>query len=443
MSNYYDYYKNERKIPGIIAIVIIGVILAIPLFFLKQRTQPTTSLGASNDHSISVTTLNLTTTSVDLFWKTNDKSVDTVQVWSKAGTSTLVTDIHDIDSKKTARNLHFFSLRNLTANTEYYIAIQHNDKILGNSENPYFSFTTQSSSAITTSLPPVYGKLVDDTGKPQSETLLITKIKDAAVLGGFTKSDGSFLVSLCCLRNKTTQEPLNPSRDEVISIKFENEAGDKAHISAPLSKTSPFQESIVLGSDVKVTNDALEDKSVLGEATSSTSEKKVDGTALAIYYPKDSAVIPGRRPLVKGTSPAGSTVKISFPVEKRSFQVKTNSNGDFELSTPFNLTGGAQTVIAQTTDEKGKLISVSRAFTIPKSGEAVLGEATPSGTITTLTPTPSIELTQALTPTVEPTDIVPSITPSPTLLPSGIDFGLFSMMSVVLILFGVGIILIF
>ncbi len=436
MSNYYDYYKNERKVPGIVAIVIVAVILAIPLFFLKQRTQPTTSFGASStDHSIAIGKVNLTATSVDLYWKSGEESVDTVTVWDKKGSQTILTDIHDIDSKKIARRIHYFSLRNLIANTQYFISIQHGNKVMGSSSNPYFSFTTQSSSAITTSLPPVYGKLVSESGQPQGDTLLIATIKDATPLGGFTKPDGSFLVSLCCLYNKDTNEPFNPSRDEIISIKFENENGQKAHISAPLAQTSPFENSLVIGRDISITSDSLKDKPVLGAA--------ID-RAFALLYPKDSIVIPGYRPLVKGTSLPGSTVKISFPLEKRSFQVKTNNEGIFELSTPFNLLGGAQTVVAQSTNEKGKLISVNRSFTIAKSGEAVLGEATPSGTLTTQTPTPSVvETTETLTPTVAPTDIVSSLTPSPTLLPSGIDFGLFSMMSAVLILFGIGIILIF
>lgn len=440
MSDYYNYYKSERRVPGILVLILVAIIFSIPLFFLKQQTAPTKSLGASSERPFEVTALNVTATSTDLFWKTTTPSVDSVTVWDSNNKTIAASDVHDVDSNKQPRKLHYFSLRNLQANTKYFMSIQQGDTLLGESSNPYFSFSTLATSAITTSLPPVYGKITDSSGKAAADMLLIAKIGDAHVLGGFTKPDGSFLVSLCCLYDKGSGTPLNPARSDVISLHFENEQGKKAKVSAPISKTSPFQETIIVGLDSNLTNDALEEKPVLG-STTQTSGATAQNGELKIFYPKDSAVIPGKRPLVKGSAIGGNVVKISFPLQKRSFEVTADTGGIFELSTPFDLKSGTQTVIAQSKNENGKLMSVTQTFTIPKSGEAVLGEATPSGSL--ITPTLTLAPTEGITP--DPTDALPTsqTTPAPTLLPSGIDFSMFSMMSAMLILFGLGLILIF
>lgn len=440
MNDYYNYYRGERRVPGILVLILVAIIFSVPFFFLKQRTAPTKSLGASSARPFEVTTLNVTATSTDLFWKTTTPSIDSVTVWDSSNKTITASDIHDIDSNKQPRKLHYFSLRNLQANTKYFISIQQGDTLLGDSSKPYFSFSTLSTSAITTSLPPVYGKITDESGTAAANMLLTAKIGDAHVLGGFTKPDGSFLVSLCCLYDKSTGTPVNPARSDLISLHFENEEGKKAKVSAPISKTSPFQETIVLGRDSNLTDDALIEKPVLGSTTATGGTAAQNGE-LKIFYPKDSAVIPGKRPLVKGSAIGGSVVKISFPLQKRSFEVTTNASGVFELSTPFDLKSGTQTVEAQSKNESGKLISVTQTFTIPKSGEAVLGEATPSGSL--ITPSVTLIPTDTLP---EPTDsLLPTsaTTPAPTLLPSGIDFSMFSMMSAMLILFGLGLILIF
>ncbi len=441
MSDYYNYYRSERKVPGILVLILVGIIFSIPFFFIKNQTPSTKSLGASRERPFEVTHLNVTATSADLFWKTTVPSIDSMTVWDSNNKTFTVSDIHDIDSNKQPRKLHYFSLRNLQANTKYFISIRQGETLLGDSSNPYFSFTTLASSSITTSLPPIYGKIVNEAGKAQANMLLVAKIGEANMLGGFTKPDGSFLVSLCCLYDKSNGTPLNPARDQVVSLHFENEEGKKAKVSAPISKTSPFQEAIVLGRDSNLTNDTLEEKPVLG-STTETNKATVQNDELRILYPKESATIPGKRPLVKGTAIGGSIVKISFPLQKRSFEVTANESGVFELSTPFDLKGGTQTVVAQSKNNRGKLISVSQTFTIPKSGETVLGEATPSGSL--ITPTVTVVPTEVITP--EPTDVLiptSATTPAPTLIPAGIDFSIFSMMSAMLILFGVGLILIF
>lgn len=441
MSDYYNYYRGERRVPGILVLILVAIIFSIPLFFLKQQTAPTKSLGASSERLFEVIALNVTATSTDLFWKTTTPSVDSITVWDSSNKTVTASDIHDIDSNKQPRKLHYFSLRNLQANTKYFISIQQDDVLLGDSSKPFFSFSTLPTSAITTSLPPVYGKITDDSGKAAADMLLIATIGDAHVLGGFTKPDGSFLVSLCCLYDKSTGTPLNPARSDVISLHFENEQGKKAKVSAPISKTSPFQETIIVGLDSNLTDDALEEKPVLGSTTQTTGAITHNGE-LKIFYPKDSAVIPGKRPLVKGSAIGGSVVKISFPLQKRSFEVTANASGVFELSTPFDLKSGTQTVIAQSKNESGKLVSATQTFTIPKSGEAVLGEATPSGSL--ITPSVTPDPTETVSP--EPTESslpTSQTTPVPTLLPSGIDFSIFSMMSAMLILFGLGLILIF
>jgi hypothetical protein len=92
------------------------------------------------------------------------------------------------------------------------------------------------------------------------------------------------------------------------------------------------------------------------------------------------------------------------------FTTTTIVGGDglFRLSPIKPLGIGRQSVTITTTDNKGKSVAFTHMFEILKSGTQVLGDATPSATLTpsetvTLTPTPTQIATDSATPTLTPT----------------------------------------
>jgi hypothetical protein len=94
----------------------------------------------------------------------------------------------------------------------------------------------------------------------------------------------------------------------------------------------------------------------------------------------------------------------------------------------------------ETFDTLGNSVSMSRSFTILKSGEAVLGDATGSATIT---PSINVTATPSAQPTLEPTLVFATSTATSTPPVSGGSVLPFTILSLVLLVIGAGIILLF
>ncbi|HLL60298.1 MAG TPA: hypothetical protein VK338_01145, partial [Candidatus Nitrosocosmicus sp.] len=159
--------------------------------------------------------------------------------------------------------------------------------------------------------------------------------------------------------------------------------------------------------------------------------------------------------LYKGVGIPGSKVFISLLPNTYDLQTVTDKDGIWKASSNTPLNPGTYTMKVNTTDEQNKPVSLNRTFTIEKSGEAVLGEATGSATLTPTktiapkitsspqaTPTTAVVATETPQPTYPVTTSV-TITPAPTLPETGINYMAFSMLSVALIIIGAGMILIF
>jgi hypothetical protein len=130
---------------------------------------------------------------------------------------------------------------------------------------------------------------------------------------------------------------------------------------------------------------------------------------VSISSPKDNSAIVTTKPLIQGTGIPGKFVGLSIgslrPIHA---SVKIEQNGLWSYTPSRALNEGKQKITVTTVDTKGKFVSLSHTFTILKSGTQVLGDATPSATLSpTLTTTPQL----TVTPFPESTE---SGTPEPT-----------------------------
>jgi hypothetical protein len=153
-----------------------------------------------------------------------------------------------------------------------------------------------------------------------------------------------------------------------------------------------------------------------------------------IIFPRDKAVIPGTRPLIKGTGIAQKNVRVVLEPSGRIFETKIGSNKVWQFQPTFDLSPGEHTLKVTTQNDQNVPVVLERSFFIEKSGESVLGDATPSATLTPIA-SPTAEL---ITETPMPTDILPTAVPSlPKTGSSIIPFGIASM---VLVIMGAGMI---
>jgi hypothetical protein len=211
-----------------------------------------------------------------------------------------------------------------------------------------------------------------------------------------------------------------------------------------VSNANPFPQTIVLGNEYDFTSEQsvipdqmealsedsegatpegdLESETPLENADdqpteelfSPTPEPQVQGAAtqqvltdLAFEFPLPNAQIPSGRPLIKGTGVPETRVRIvldSDPPYRISSLV--NAEGEWMAEIPRPLPAGTYTLTLTGVTRAQTQATLYRSFTIAKSGENVLGEATESGELSPTEPEP------------EPSPLEPAATDIPTSVPS-------------------------
>ena len=128
-----------------------------------------------------------------------------------------------------------------------------------------------------------------------------------------------------------------------------------------------------------------------------------------IIFPKEGALIPGKIPLIKGIGMPKTSIEITVNSKKTySAIVTSDAGGNWSYLLPEDLELGPHSVVVKTKDGTGKLLTITRKFTIiaQQGNEGrILGTATGEPTIIiTATPVPTYSIPTTI-PT-EPSDVV-------------------------------------
>jgi hypothetical protein len=157
--------------------------------------------------------------------------------------------------------------------------------------------------------------------------------------------------------------------------------------------------------------------SVLGDTTSS---KPASTKTIGLVSPAQNASLATTLPLIAGTGIPEKTVSVVVGITSPVSDTTTVGADGIWRYTPTKPLGiGKQSVTATTVDERGKAVAFTHTFTILKSGTQVLGEATPSATLSptpTATPSASPSATPSPTPQLEGEPVPESGTSLPTVL---------------------------
>jgi len=200
------------------------------------------------------------------------------------------------------------------------------------------------------------------------------------------------------------------------------------------SKISPLPQTTVFIKDKNVS--FTEEDNVLSASTNLdiTNNNQTD-----ILYPKESSLIPGNIPLIKGVAMPLTKIEITINSKKVYSAITTSdSKGNWSYLVPENLELGTHTIMIKTKDRTGKEITVTRKFTIiaQQGNEGrVLGTASGEPTII-FTPVPTNIVYNSPIPTV-PSDI----TTTPPISGSNFFGTVFGSLSLIII--GGGILLAF
>ncbi len=219
-----------------------------------------------------------------------------------------------------------------------------------------------------------------------------------------------------------------PQSDEKVIVEIIDERGVAKKITSTLGTIDSATSVIALNEDANADGEGV----ILGETDSTFLQMAEDVQKVEdidIIFPKENALIPGTRPLIKGVGIEGKPLRAVLQPSGRIFETTISSNKIWQFQPTFDLAAGKHTLEITTQNEAGGQIALKRTFSIEKSGESVLGDATPSATLTPVA-SPTAEL---ITETPAPTEVLPTLVPSlPQTGNNILPFGIISMMLVII-----------
>ena len=411
---YSDLYLQKRsRVPSyLIALALIMVTGLSTFFFFSSSSTPT---RASKKTVKQQEVVNLAARQLGVYWESEapDKGW-IIYGENPSQLSQIALDERDTSENKTDSVYHFAMLKNLKADTTYYYKIVSNNELISAQGNEPFSIRTTREMLPASATKPAYGKVVQPNSEPAQRAIVLIRYKDAYPLVTLSGSTGEWLMPLQGLMSKNDGQPSILQSTDMLSIQIIDE-GMTTSIDTLVSNASPLPQTVMLGKDYKF----LDESQVLPafnqreQPKPSTNSKQYE---VAINFPRDGAVIPGSQPLIRGVGVPGNDVVININ-SNPPFSAKTtvDSKGDWRVSIPGSVLAGNYNLIMTTEDGTGKKVGEKRTFSIAKSGEQVLRDATGSAT---LRPTRSVSPTKAISPTKPATTISPTTNPlniTPTL----------------------------
>lgn len=441
------YFRPKQNKSLFIVASIVVVVFGMFMYFSRASSMPLRAIGkVLKRHEI----VNVSAHQVGVFWVSDVKEAGWVLFGtSKDNLSLVAIDERDVGEKKNSFSLHYVLLKGLDEDkTYYYKIVSGNNVIVSPSQQP-FSFKTPKTANVSSTIKPAYGKVTLANGTPAQNAFVFYHYKDAVPFLSLTKITGEWLIPLQFAVHKNTSEPIKIVETEKIKIEIISENQETATIDALVSKTNPLPQTIIIGKNYKF----LQLDNVLNAATKRVVDTKE--YPVSIIFPKEKAFIPGSKPLLKGQGVPGKPVKIQINSQPGYIsRIVSSEKGEWKVEVPVALLAGTYTMTVTTENSSSKSVVLTRKFTIAKSGEQVLGVASPSGILTpSVSPTASPSATISITDTPTPTITLPLLTATPissatatliTPIPSlGFDGNTVLFGSIGLIIVGVGTMLVF
>lgn len=390
------YFRQKRTHLSTIAVVLVVVgLIGFGTFYFSSNSTPT---RASKKTLVQKELVNVTSNQVGLFWQSEGKETGWVLFGEDPDTLNGTASDERGDSKSEFQ-LHYVLMKNLKPDTTYYYKVVSGNEVVTDLDGNPFTFKTPKTMPPISTAKPAYGKLALKAGEPAKDALIMIKAEGAYPLVTFTKMTGEWLVPMQYIVNKQTMNNTVLRASDVVKVEAYNDELERSLTDILVSKLSPVPQTLVLGNNYSF----LEEDNVL---PATTTRNIIEGS-VGILFPKENAIIPGSKPIMKGAALPGKAVILELDSDPP-FRFKTSANerGEWDVTVPKSLVPRTYTLILRTTDKDDKEIVITRVFTLLKSGEQVLGEATGTASMS-----PTVGISPTVEPTIEPTS---TTAPSPT-----------------------------
>jgi hypothetical protein len=431
--------RIPTRFPTIFGLILCILVVGGVIFFAEQNfRKPSKASEPRVPESVRIT--NITDTTFSVSWITRSPASGSVLVATKGKSNRIYSDERDTAGKPGLYTSHLVTVRDAVAYSEYSLKIISNGKQYTDNGSPY-SFTT------APTLPPnsnplgepAYGTVWTATDVPAEGVLVYLTLDGGQELSSLSKLSGIWLVPLSQVRTKDLSAYLSLTGrvTETLVVQYgdqESFATTDTLNDSPVPEILPgkiydFRKLQAISpasvlAQKKVQQNPQDAPLTGGSAVlGTTSQKKYTVT---LVTPKNGSAVPTTLPLFSGTGIPQKFVGISIGLTNPvSGSARVDSSGLWNFTPPKPLPIGTGSVTITTVDDKGKPVALTHSFEILKSGTQVLGDATPSATLTpvvSITPTP--EITPESTVSAEPPPV--SGSPLPTILLILLGLGLFT-----------------
>ncbi len=407
--NDHPLYKKQIKIPTIVGIfIVIAIIAGLATginYLMKENARANVELSPQNIEITSITDSGFT-----VIWETTKPSFSALRITLPDGKQQTFFDerYHTSEQKKYITTS--IPVRGLQPNTEYAIELLINGKSF---VYPAVSSvrTGPTLSIDTNGMLPIYGSIMTKDNTPAEGAIVFVSLgTNSQTLSGIVKPSGSWMIPLNLLRsNDLTRliEPTEETGDIFITIRYQ---GEETKVITDNANARPVP-TIILGNSYdfrgqgkrKMQQEVADNNSfssVLGTVT--PDEKHI---SVQLLHPVNNGIVISDPPLFAGRGIPGNVVTLLLgEKEPYVYTTRVRSDGEWRLTPSKPIGAGKQKVTMTTIDKDHTPVTITHAFTIMKSGIQVLGDATPSATITEM-PTPTEEPTPTPTPNIPTTGI--------------------------------------
>ena len=402
-------YKKEKKIPTILALLLLVISLSSMIYFdNRYHTLDTSAREQNLVENVKFT--NVTDSSFTISWFSKKDTVGTVRLDTQPDSKVFLDDL-DTDSIPRPRKSHHITIKNLSADTSYNVII------LNSEDNPAFTQQTATVLDNVLNIPPAHGSLAISTEETASDAIVYLKVSNNAQLSGRTDSMGIWAIPLHNIRTEDLLQRPKIADNDLVQIVAKTGTDQesigvidirsiKQNITIPQMKIGHSYNFIDLISKKDSLTYDLGQRVLGSEDKNGQTVKKFE----VIFPESGNYTTIDNQPRIRGIGIPQGEISIILNSTPQSGKAIVASDGTWSWRPPIKLEPGLHHLQIQGFDEKGNLITINRQLIVFKSGEQVLGDATASASLTP---------TQIITPTLLPSPtITPSIPPSQTQTPT-------------------------
>lgn len=433
-------YRKERRIPTLLALFLLFSGLGIAVYVDRSSQSLQTSAGSGGVPS-DIHISNISDRSFTVSWVTDIPSPGSVIVEHEGNRRTLLDEL-DSDAVVRPRLTHAVTVHELTADTVYSVTVV-SGKRCNSTQCPVLTQKTARQQNPPSDLPPLRGTVQTADGRPAEGALVYVTVGQSLPLSSRSDSAGIWVIPMTNIRHQNLNDQLQLADSDVLQVSVKRASQEtataildvksvRANVSLPPFVFGNSYNLIDLLSKRKHILAQQEQQKTLGAATNRTGaaqSPETDTGVLEILFPKkDNDTTTDFRPRFRGIGVPNTNIRISLDGDAQAGNVKIGKDGTWNSRPTRDLSPGVHRITIRGVDRENKPVSLSRQFIVFKSGEQVLAESTPAGTLTptlspttapvegTATPTPTGVLA---TPTVDASvSATPTFTPSPTSSPS-------------------------